>query len=399
MSLLTVGIPREIKSNEKRAGLTPRGVRSLREAGIKVLVEKGAGEGSGYSDPEYREAGAELTDHASDLYRNSELIQKVKEPVRAEWDLLTPDMVLCCFLHLASPEQRGLVDTLLQKHVVAIGFETVAKGGQTICLKPMSEIAGTLVAFYADFIRRTVQVQNGVLRYPPDFMKSLEWLAARYPELPGDSSPVKAVVFGAGGAGQRAAETLLRMNGEVDLVEKNEVRRVALRARFQKYGSRIRIWDPQENLGKKLSEAEVWIGCVHVLGERAPRVLSSEDLQKFSSTLPKLIMDVAVDQGGNFPETHSTPYDEPLYLDAFGNLRFGVTNIPSLSGRGASEALEAATLPYTLALAENWKQALIQFSELRSGLQIFSGGVVNEGVARSHQLVLRPFAPADLAAR
>lgn len=394
---LTVGIPREIKAAEKRVGLTPRGVREVKEAGIRVLVQEEAGRGSGFTDKDYQKAGAEMVSEASELYSQSGLIQKVKEPLREEWEFLNPDLILCCFLHLVSPEQKELVEILLQKSVVAIGFEAVAKSGHPIILKPMSEIAGTLAAYFAGAIRQTVRVTGGRLEYPQHFMAELESLAGCYPKIPTDLPPLKAVVYGGGSAGQRATETLLGMNSEVDLVEKNEVRRAALAAKFQRYGSRFRVWRPQDNFAKRLSEADVWIGCVHILGERAPLVLTKEELSKYSSDKPKLILDVAVDQGGNFPGTHSTTYEDPLYLDSLGNLRFGVANIPSLCGRGASEAIEETTVTYLIQLAKDWRQALIEFSELRLGLETFCGRLVNEGVAQSHQLAWQPLRPVDLS--
>jgi len=129
--------------------------------------------------------------------------------------------------------------------------------------------------------------------------------------------------------------------------------------------------------------SEVWIGSVHILGERAPRVVSRAELGRLSKSKPKLILDVAVDQGGNFPETHSTTYDDPLYLDSCGNLRFAVANIPSLCGRGASEAIEKATLSYTIELAKEGKAAIERFPELKSALQVMEGRFTNEVVART----------------
>ena len=393
--MLPVGIPREIKPAEKRVGLTPEGVRKLAEAGIPVWIETLAGAASGYSDRDYEASGAKIVKTARELYENSSLIQKVKELQRIEWDLLHPSLILCSYLHLASPENRDLVEALLNQSVTALGFETVSKEGRTILLEPMSEIAGTLAAYYAGFFKQHVQIVEGKVSYPPEFSRKLEALASQYPKIPENLTPVKAVIFGGGVAGRNAAETLLRMGGEVDLVEKKNTRRAALEAKFANFGARFHVWAPEQDFTERLKRADVWMGCVHLPGERAPQVLSLEEVRKLSANKKKLILDVAVDQGGNFPETCSTTYDHPLYLDSSDNLRFGVTNIPSLCGRGASEAMERVTLPYLVSLARDWKHALVEFAELRRGVQVFHGKLVNQAVACAHHMKWHPLMPTD----
>ncbi len=393
--MLAVGIPREIKSGEKRVGLTPAGVRELCRDGIEVAVEHLAGAASGYSDHQYEEAGARIVASAAELYRVSGLIQKVKEPQRVEWDFFHRNLILCSYLHLASPENKELVEALLNEAVTGIGFETVIKEGRTVLLEPMSEIAGTLAGAYSSLIKQEVSVAGGKISYPTRFLERLESLASVFPKIPENFSPVKAVVFGGGAAGQKAVEALLQTGSEVHLVEKKESRRAALEVKYARSKGNFKAWAPAEDFKEILKTADVWIGSVHVAGERSPQVISKDDLRKFSSNKPKVIMDIAVDQGGNFPESCPTTYDHPLYLDSCGNLRFGVPNIPSLCGRGASEAIEKATLPYLGALAKDWRQALIDFPELRSGVQAFRGKLVNQAVARSHQLKWYPLMPAD----
>ena len=393
--MLPVGIPRETKSGEKRVGLTPAGVRKLSEAGLEVSVERLAGAASGYADRQYEEAGARVVGGGGELYEASGLVQKVKEPQRREWDFLHRNLILCSYLHLASPENRELVEVLSNQSVTAIGFETVTQDNRTILLEPMSEIAGTLAGYYSAFIRQNVRVVGGKISYSPRFHEKLEALASQYPKIPENLTPVRTIIFGGGVVGRKAAETLLQMGGEVDLVEKKETRRAALEAKFSGFGRHFRLWASENDFREMLKAADVWMGSVHVPGERAPHVLSLEDLRKLSAGTSKLILDVAVDQGGNFPETCPTTYDHPLYLDSCGNLRFGVPNIPSLCGPGASEAIERATLPYLLALAKDWRQTLVEFSELRSGVQVFRGKLVNQAVARAHQLKWHPLMPTD----
>ncbi len=393
--MLPVGIPREIKTGEKRVGLTPAGVKKLSEVGIPVRVESLAGAASGYLDKDYEKSGAEIISSAQEVYDQSELIQKVKEPQRLEWDFFHRNLILCSYLHLASPDNRDLLEALMNHSVTAIGFETVFKDGRTILLQPMSEIAGTLAAYDGAFIRQHVCVVDGKISYPKLFLEKLEALAAGYPSTPKNLSPVKAVVFGGGVAGKKAAGALLEIGSEVDLIEIKDVRRFSLQAKFEKYGKRVRVWGTQEDFKEKLKAADVWIGCVHIPGERAPWVVSLDEMKKFTMNKPKVIMDVAVDQGGNFPESCPTSYDHPLYLDSCNNLRFGVTNIPSLCGRGASQALEDATLPYLLALAKEGKQALAQLAELRGGVQVFMGKLVNQAVAKAHHMKWLPLTPSD----
>lgn len=391
-----VGIPREIKVGEKRVGMTPEGACCLKEAGIPVLVETGAGEGSGFSDKDYQDSGCEIVPRPSELYQRAGFIKKVKEPLRPEWDFLRPHQLFFCYLHLASPENRELVGILLKSRVTALGLETVEKNGRTLLLEPMSEIAGALAAYYAGFFRQMVRVEGGRIIYPPSFLEKLERLAKNFPEVPKNLPPGKGVVFGGGTVGRKAVETLLKMGGEVDLVEKRPERRSELKKEFSLFKPRFRVWDPGDNLAEILEGADTWLGCVHKAGERALQVLSREELLQFSKAKKKLILDIAADQGGNFPETRPTTYESPLFLDSGGNLRFGVTNIPSLAGRGASLAIEKASLPYTLALARDWRKALKEFPELRPGLQIAQGKLLHEAVARAHHLSWESLREDDL---
>lgn len=390
--MLIVGIPKETKSHEKRVGLTPNGVRYLKKAGIRVLVEKDAGRESDFSDQDYKDSGADVLKQATSLYQQSGLIQKVKEPLRPEWKFFKPELVIFSFLHLASPESRELTDVLMKRKVTAFGFETVVKDGRAIFLEPMSEIAGTLAACFAGFIKQYVQVSEGKIGYPLRFLEKLEMLAAQYPASPESLYPGKAFIFGGGVVGRKAAEAILKMGGEVDLVEKNQAKRLTLKTEFGSFKRRFRVHLPEDDLKQALRDSDIWVGAVHILGQRAPEMMSYNELDELSraNAKKKLIMDVAVDQGGNFPGTHTTTYEDPLYLDSFGNLRFGVANIPSLCGRGASEAIEKVTLPYLLSLAKDWRKAIEEFPELKSGLQVVGGRLVNEAIARSHGMKFEP---------
>lgn len=381
-----VGIPREIKVLEKRVGLTPEGVRALVRAGIPVRVETRAGEGSGFPDSDYLKAGARIDASPRELYEACGVIQKIKEPLAPEWPFFRPGLILVSFLHLASPSNGPLLQQLLKRKVTGIAFETVFKEGRAIFLEPMSRIAGTLSAYYAGFLLQFVKVKSGKILYPPKWIEKLEALAAIYPGIPDGLRKVHAGIVGGGVVGSHAAGIILRMGGEVDLVEKNPLRRTALQKLFESHGERFRVWSPEEDFRKPFRAAEAWIGSVHVLGARAPQVLTGQDLAELSREKKKLIIDVSVDQGGNFPGTRPTTYENPLYLDSEGNLRFAVVNIPSLCGRGASEALEKATLPYVSAMALDFKEALRNYAELRIGIQTWEGKLVNAAVAGAHEI-------------
>ncbi len=385
--MLTVGIPKEIKSKEKRVGMTPAGVRELCKAGLKVMVETGAGLESGFLDKDYSAAGAEIVPAAKTLYANAGLIQKVKEPLPAEYDLFHQDQILFGFLHLASPEHCGLVKALLKTGVTAIGYETVDVNGRMPLLAPMSRIAGALAAAFAGLIQKhkASLIKDGKIQYSAQFFKEMETIAATYPEPPAGVTLGETVIFGGGAAGQNAAEFALQMKSKVVLVEKEAGRRDLIKTEKIKYSGRLSVIGTEEVNDKILESADVLIGCVHRAGERAEKVVNEKTLQKISREKAKIIMDVSIDQGGNFPLAHSTSYQDPLYLDTFGNVRFAVANIPSLCGHGASVALAEATLPYTMALAIDFKKSQTDFPELRRAVNLQAGKIIHPAVKQAHE--------------
>lgn len=386
MSALVVGVPREIKSQEKRVALTPDGVGRLTREGVSVCVQREAGTGSGFLDSDYERAGAQLIRETAELYERAGLIQKVKEPLEAEWERLSERHLVFCYLHLSSPENCGLVHALLDRRVTSVAFELIERDGLAVGLKPMSEIAGTLSAYYGAFLSRHARLKAGGLAAPGDLLARLEELAACYPDAPPGLVAGRAVIFGGGTVGRRAAGMWLAMGGTVTIVEILESQRYACQKVFAIYGSRCRILQPSDEIREALRQADVWIGGVYLPGRRAPQVMTPEDLGGLSADHPKTIMDVAIDQGGNFPEARSTRYDDPIYLDSAGNVRFAVPNIPSLCGHGASQALERAILPYTLALSRNPQTAWGSDPGLRRAVCTVGGNLLNEAVAQAHRL-------------
>lgn len=371
-SSLVVGIPKEIKPFEKRVGLAPSAVKKLAGAGIRVLVEQNAGLSSSFPDAEYRSAGAEIVPHAKALYEGAGLIQKVKEPLEPEFALLRKQ-ILFCFLHLASPENLKLREVLLKSGCTAIGFETVEKEGCLPILAPMSRIAGALAAAYGAYfqslslsLQKRGKGERGI-QYPPGFHEGLSRIAGFYPDFSGKISIGKTIIYGGGVAGASALTAVLQMKGEPVVVEMNEDRR-----RFLKKMT-PQVFSPQEVPEAVLENAEIVIGTVHSRGQRARLIFDDDVLLKISRLKKKIILDVAIDQGGNFPEARSTNYLDPLCLDSAGNLRFAVPNIPSFCGRAASEALSEVTCPYTEALALDPGEAFQSFPELARGVNVHNG--------------------------
>ncbi|MBI3307017.1 MAG: hypothetical protein HYZ84_04360 [Candidatus Omnitrophica bacterium] len=402
--MLTVGIPKEIKSKEKRVGLTPSFAAELTRQGIQVLVEKGAGGGSGFSDADYEKAGAKIRPDHSSLFASADLIQKVKEPLAPEFSLLRKGQIIFCFLHLASPVNCDLLKALIHSGTTAIAFETLVVDGKVPILKPMSEIAGSLASIYAAYFCSlsspnvlvgdldSRQILAGMTT------SNLESLAGRYPDFPEQFRLPKTVIFGGGVAGTKAAEFALKMEAEVILVEKNEKRREQLSSpNFligdQTLGSRQKhagmtalCVSPTELTEPMLQDSGVLIASVHNPGKRADPVLNAETLARISRTTKKVMIDISIDQGGNFPEARPTSYEDPLYLDSSGNLRFAVANIPSLCGRGASEALAQSAFHYTAALAKEGREVFKKIPELQAAVNVDQGKVLIPSIQEAHQL-------------
>lgn len=378
--MLTVGIPKEIKTREKRVGLTPEMVKALRKLGIPVLVQKGAGSESGFSDEDYLRADADLVSDAKELYARADLIQKVKEPLAAEYPLLRRGQILFCFLHLASPAHCDLAKALVRSGVTAIGFETLEANGRMPILAPMSEIAGGLSAVFAGYFSSISLVEDHRIKYPGNFFEELEKVASLYPSIPAALKLKNVLIFGGGVAGQKAMEVAIEMGAAVTVVEKKPDRRKGLEEK------KAKVFSSEEPMDLPLEAADVLIGAVHVRGRRALQVVNEDQLSRASKHKKKIMMDVAIDQGGNFPEARPTTYDDPLYLDSWGNLRFAVANIPSLSGRAASEVLSQQSFHYTAALADNPEEAMNELPELARAVNVRGEEILIPAIREAHHL-------------
>jgi len=381
--MLSVGIPREIKPFEKRVGLTPKDVGIITNHGINVFVESQAGSLSGFDDNAYKQYGAMIVWDQKGLYQKSQLIKKIKEPLDSEFALLK-DKILFSFLHLASPECCDLVRALQANYVTAIGYETVEVEGRNILLAPMSEIAGGLAAIYGGLLLKDRQL--GFVENDPNLTEKLQISASIYPKTPKDMRIGRVVIFGGGVAGEKAMELALQMEGEVTLVEKDARRRQFLIEKWENDTDSLCVLGCEDDISHVIQEADVMIGCVHRSGHRADQLFASEYLREVSLKRKKVILDVAVDQGGNFPETRATTYNRPVYVDSYGNLRFAVANMPSFCGKAASELMSSKTLEYTLAMAKNLEKTLLVFPELKRALNVQDGEVLHPAIRIAHKL-------------
>lgn len=365
---MLLGVPKEIKDHEYRVGLTPDGVRTLREAGHEIVVEASAGLGSGFTDEDYRRAGARTAASKEDVFRQADFIVKVKEPQLSECPLFRPGQLLFTYLHLASAPE--LTKALLPTRVTAFAYETTEGQDKSLpMLKPMSEIAGRLsVQVGARYLERT-QGGRGVL------------LAG----VPG-VEPANAVILGAGVAGGAAARVAIGMGACVTVINLDIDR---LRYLDDLYQGRITTMaSTQSNVERAVREADLLIGAVLVPGARAPKLVS----RKVVATMKpgSVIVDVSVDQGGCCETTRPTTHSEPVYV-VDGVLHYCVANMPGIVPRTSTFALTNATLPFILRLAtEGFERAIRSDPGLAKGVNLYDGKVTCQGVAEAHGL---PFTP------
>jgi alanine dehydrogenase len=326
-----IGIPREIKPLESRIALVPEACGDLARAGHEVFVERGAGEASGFPDPTYVAAGAQIVPGAADLYGRAELVVKVKEPWGPEIELLRRDHLLFSFLHLAA--DPGLTDRLLAIGLTAVGFETVADGGGLPILRPMSDIAGRLA----------VQIGASLLQAPQGGKGLL------LGGTPG-ADRGHVVVLGAGNAGGAAIAAAADLGARVTAF----VRDPAKLATLQRVGPNVTgLYPYADALAQAVTEADLLIGAVLVPGAKAPRLVSAAQVATMSNG--SVIVDISVDQGGCIETTRPTTYADPTYL-VDGVVHFGVTNMPGAVPRSASLALSASLLAWVLRLARpGWR--------------------------------------------
>ena len=355
---MRVAVPREIKPAERRVGLVPAGVTQLVRDGHEVLVETGAGEGSGFDDDAYTAAGAEVVDRSA-VWERAELLVKVKEPVAEEYGFLRPDLTLFAYLHLAA--DRPLTEALLEAGTTAVAFETVRAGRTLPLLQPMSEIAGRLAAQSAAHHLQSNAGGPGLL------MGGVPGVAA-----------AKVVVVGGGVVGTQAALMASGLMADVTVLDANGVR---IRELTDLLGHRARVLMSDEHvLEEEISGADVVIGAVLVPGAAAPKLVRREHLAVLHDHA--LLVDVAIDQGGCFETSHPTTYDDPTF-EVDGITHYCVANMPGVVPRTATRALANATTPYLRRLARGPEQALAADPEFAAGLNTAAGRIRHAGVAEA----------------
>ncbi|HSI88005.1 MAG TPA: alanine dehydrogenase [Pyrinomonadaceae bacterium] len=365
---MKIGLPKEIKDNEYRVGLTPAGVNALVNAGHTLYVQKSAGEGSGFTDDQYVSAGAKILDTADDVWGEGDMIVKVKEPVQPEYERMRQDQLLFTYLHLA-PEFE-LTKQMMERKVTGVAYETITdRTGRLPLLTPMSEVAGRMsVQVGATFLEK-MNGGRGIL-------------LGGVPGVPA----ANVVILGGGVVGTEAAKMAVGLGARVTIIDKNLDR---LRQLDDIFLSKVQtLASSHFAISEAISHADLVIGAVLVVGAAAPKLITRDML----SLIPHgaVLVDVAVDQGGCFETTHATTHSNPTYYEE-GVLHYCVANMPGAVPRTSTFALTNATLPYALALAnKGFEQAIKDDAGLQEGVNTYAGKLTYQAVAESQEVEFTP---------
>jgi alanine dehydrogenase len=366
---MLIGVPKEVKIEEHRVGLVPGSVRELVHHGHKVVIESGAGAGVGFNDQAYENAGAEILTRAADVFAAAEMIVKVKEPQHEEIAALREDQILFTYLHLAA--DRALAEALLRSGAIAIAYETVtdSKGGLPL-LAPMSEVAG----------RMSVQVGAHCLE------KEQGGMGILLGGVPGVAA-AKVVILGGGVSGTNAARMAMGVEAHVTVIDRSLPRLYELDMQF---GSQLHtLFSTVETIEREVQLADLLIGAVLVPGAAAPKLVSRELVRAMKPG--SVIVDISIDQGGCIATSRPTTHAQPTFVDE-GVVHYCVTNMPGAVARTSAVALNNATLPFVLAIADRgWRRALSEDPHLRRGLNACRGLLTHPAVA--HDLGLPLTAP------
>ena len=358
---MLVGVPKEIKNHEYRVGLTPGSVRELVRYGQEVIIETNAGMGIGMSDDDYRKVGASIVDSAEEIFAQSDMVVKVKEPQTNECKMLKEGQVLFTYLHLApDPEQTKL---LVESGAIAIAYETVTGPGNTLpLLAPMSEVAGRLSIQAGAHSLEKAQGGAGVL----------------LGGVPG-VAPAKVLVIGGGVVGDNAAAMAYGIGADVTILDRSLPR---LRQLDAEYAGRVKcVYSTAETIEEYALQADMVVGAVLIPGAAAPKLLTRDIISRMKQG--SVIVDVAIDQGGCFETSKATTHQEPTYV-VDGVVHYCVANMPGAVPRTSTLALNNATLPFTLALAnKGYKRALQEDIDLANGLNVHTGKITCSAVAES----------------
>lgn len=368
---MIVGIPKEIKNNENRVGMTPAGVAELIKRGHTVYVQHTAGEGSGFADSEYEAVGAKILLTIAEVYAIAEMIVKVKEPIEPEYALIKEDQLLFTYFHFASDKE--LTDAMIKSKAVCLAYETVELPDRSLpLLIPMSEVAGRM------------SIQEG-MRFleKPQLGKGI--LLGGVPGV----KPARVLILGAGTVGTNAAIIAAGTGAEVTITDINLKR---LRYLSETLPKNVKtLYSSEHNIRAELPTTDLVIGSVLIPGDKAPHLITKDMLKLMKPGT--VLVDVAIDQGGCFETSHATSHSEPVYV-IDGIVHYAVANIPGAVPYTSTLALTNATLPYAINLADKgWKQACKENKALALGLNMVNGKITFKAVADVWGL---PYEPIEL---
>ena len=358
---MRVGIPTEIKNNENRVAITQAGVFELKRRGHDVFVQAGAGLGSAITDADYEAAGATIVATADQVWADSDMIVKVKEPIASEYDKLRKGQVLFTYLHLAA--DKTLTEKVLESGTTAIAYETVQLANRALpLLAPMSEVAGRLSVQVGAYSLMKANGGRGIL---------LGGVTA--------TRRGKVVVIGGGAAGEQAARMAYGLGAEVTIID---IALPRLKQLEDEFNGRIQTRTSNaHNITEALKDADLVIGSVLIPGEKAPKLVTDEMVAQMKQG--SVLVDIAIDQGGCFENSRPTTHDDPTF-EVHNSIYYCVANMPGAVPETSTAALTNATLPYVVALADKgWKAALAADEALAKGLNAHEGVLANEGVAQA----------------
>lgn len=360
---MIIGVPKEIKTEEKRIAITPAGASAFVANGHTVLIEKHGGIGSGIADSDFVSAGAKILDSAEEVWGESEMVMKVKEPLAVEYPFMKNKLIFT-YLHLAAAEE--LTNEMLKSNCIGIAYETIELPDRSLpLLTPMSEVAGKLAPQVGAHCLQASSGGSGIL-------------------LAGVSgvAPAKVVIIGAGVSGQAACEIAIGMGAKVTILDINPSRLHYIHDVYQ--GRPITLMSNPGNIESSVQKADLVIGAVLIAGAKAPKLVT-EDMIKMMAP-GSAIVDISVDQGGCIETTHPTTHQHPTFIK-HGVVHYCVANMPGIVPRTSTYALTNSTLSYALELAEKgFKKAVEDNQALRKGINIYRGNVAYKGVADAWNL-------------
>jgi len=361
---MIIGVPKEIKNNENRVGLTPASIKELTQRNHQVYVQSTAGEGSSFDDDDFTQAGAGILPDLESVYEQAEMIVKVKEPIKEEYNLIKEDQLLFTFFHFAS--SRELTEAMIKSNSVCLAYETVeSKDGTLPLLVPMSEVAGRMA------------VQEGA-KYLEKPMGGRGTLLGGVPGV----KPARVVVLGGGVVGTQAAKMASGFGADVMMMDIDLQRLRYLEDVME--ANVTTMMSNQHNIEQQIKDADLIIGAVLIPGAKAPHLITRDMLKLMQSGT--VLVDVAVDQGGSIETCEPTTHEDPVF-EIDNVLHYCVTNMPGAVPSTSTIALNNATLPYVVKLADNgWENACRKDAELKKGLNIVHGRVCYKGVSDAFYL-------------